>query len=428
MEIRNLDGDMIARGADAKAIVKAETSGRVPPHKRKSFQRANLRNLDLEGAEFCASNATHTARRSDFMGSDFSGAILKGARFSGLDLRGCDFTDCDMRDVSMVTCDLTGARFDNVDMGGFTDEQRTGRSTWIQNCVFDDVRATGSDFQEAMLSAISADGAVFHGCKFEDANFNGDWDDATFALCDLEDATPGNHGGGEGARFGVQVCDCCLIDLYLEGCPTVPITGTKCDFSDETWAAGVFDSSNKDDYFDCRYNAVQAEKRTRQNAYIALYMAKLAKQNEAARLVREQARVEQEEKTRIVRGQILADQRRRDAVDRRRARAAAPKVAALSPLSASFVAKPVAFEGGIHRVRIHFNRALRVGWRTVRDQGFVVTGGSIVRVRRIKGRSDFWELSVRPAGVGQITISTTESLIGTAGQSLATAVTVTFAG
>ena len=55
MEIRNLNGDIdCQRALNAKAILEAETSARVHTLRRKSFKRADLKNLDLEGAKICA--------------------------------------------------------------------------------------------------------------------------------------------------------------------------------------------------------------------------------------------------------------------------------------------------------------------------------------------------------------------------------------
>ena len=104
------------------------------------------------------SSDVKSSRRSDFMGADFSGAKLKGAQLVGLDLRAANFTGCDMRGVAIVLCDMRGACLDDVDMSGYT-EDKTGHVSWISECVLDRLRASDADFQEAQLTAKSADGA-----------------------------------------------------------------------------------------------------------------------------------------------------------------------------------------------------------------------------------------------------------------------------
>ena len=96
----------------------------------------------------------------------------------------------------------------------------------------------------------------------------------------------------------------------------------------------------------------------------------------------------------------------------------ASKVATLPQLTGAFESESVSFSGGMYRIRIEFNRALRVGWRTVLNQGFVIIGGKITRVQRVNGRSDYWELTVKPMGAENIVITSTESLIGAGGQQL----------
>ena len=427
MEIRNLDGDVIARGTDVKAILKAETSSRVHPLRRKSFKRADLRNLDLEGARICASNDVYSSRRSDFMGSDFSGSTLKAAQFVGLDLRAVNFTGCDMRGVHFVLCDMRGACLDNVDMSGYT-EDKTGHVSWISECVLDRMRANDADFQEAQLSAKSAANATFRDCNFEDAGFRGDWNDATFYSCNLEDACPGSYTFGQGAKFMVHLShDCNTTDMLLKNCSCTP-TILPADFveiPDEAWDEDGFEVENADDVFEESRKSAAAEERKRIYALAEKMMAQDAIRAAEARKKRQQAHADKLRAS-AARREKEAQRLRADveAARLQRARAVAPKVAALPPLTGAFETGPVSRSGRVYRKRITFNRPLSTGYATVRDQGFSVTGGRVTGARRVDRRSDRWELTIQSDGSKYITILTTDALRGKGGQSLETPVTV----
>ena len=414
MEIRNLDGDILATGSSAASILKAETSSRVHPLNRKSFKRVDLRGRNLEGAVICASNNRKSARRSDFMGADFSRSKLKGAQFSGLDLRGANFTDCDLRDVSFVVCDLTGACFDDVDASAFTDEHKTGRSTWFMDCILDQVRAVGADFQEAHIGAISAARAVFRDCIFEDAGFNGDWDGATFLNCNLEDSNPGTYvQGGEGARFGVNLLGCNTEDILLKGCPTKPtiLPDDYVETPDESWDKDGFEVEGADDAFDLKRKVAESAKEAGRAAMMARYQAMADKI-----LAQDAARNEAQ---RIVRDSHNSDRRTK-------ANEAMPKVDALPPLSGEFGLPQWTGVGDVYRVKVTFNQPLASGYATVRDQGFTVDGGQITRAKRVDGRSDKWELSIQKTGSPSlIRITSTDALRAKGNRSLPSPISVT---
>ena len=426
MEIRNLDGDILATGTDVKSILEAETCSSVPTAQRKSFKRADLRNMNLMDVMMCASTDAQSGRRSDFMGADFSGSNLMGAMLAGLDLRGCDFTDCDFRKAGISMCDMTGSRLDGVDMGAYT-ENRTGYSTWITRTIFDDVHANEGDFGSAMLSAVSASGALFKNCNFEYANFNGNWDRATFHTCNLEDSSPGTLvAGTPGAKFGVSICECNTKDMLLDGCPCLPTKIAECELPVKTW---VSTWALEDDRWDVTRKETQDIEREK---LMSLYTRIAAEYQEKADA--EVAKRKAETDALIAKAQQYEREYQARQAETERARmvsdrasqevTTAAKVVTLPQLTGAFESKPVSFINGLHRIRIEFNRALRVGWRTVLNQGFVVTGGEITRVQRVNGRSDYWELTVKPMG-GSITITSTDALIGSGGQQLKTVATVT---
>ena len=427
MEIRNLDGDILATGTDVKSILEVETCSSVSTTRRKSFKRADLRNMDLTDVVMCASGDAQSGRRSDFMGADFSGSNLMGAELAGLDLRGCDFTNCDFRKASISMCDMTGARLDGVDMGAYT-ENRVGYSTWITRTIFDDVRAEEGDFGSAMLSAASASGALFKNCNFEYANFNGDWNGATFHTCNLEDSSPGTPvEGTEGAKFGVSICDCNTKDMLLDGCPHLPNKIPDCELPSHTWVSmwtpedDRWDVTRKNELATARSEVMSLYEKIAAK-YQEEVAAKVAKRKaETDALIEKAQQYERDYQARHAeaqRSQMVSQRARQEVVTH-------TKVAVLPPLTGTFESQPVSFRDGAHRIRIEFNRALRVGWRTVLNQGFTVTGGKITRVQRVNGRSDYWELTVKPVGPGNIVLTSTEALIGAGGQQLSEAATVT---
>ena len=425
MIISNLDGDVIARapGADVKAVLEAETSPRVHLLRRKSFKRADLKNLDLEGAKICASSDVNSSRRSDFMGSDFSGSKLKGAQFVGLDLRAVNFTGCDMRGVMIVLCDMRGACLDDVDMSGYT-EDKTGHVSWISECVLDRMRASDADFQGAQLSAKSAANATFRDCNFEDAGFKGNWNDATFCCCNLEDTFPGSYSG-PGAKFMVHLtADCNTTDMLLKNCSGTPTTLPEgfIEVPDEAWDENGFEVEYEDDLFEENRKSAAMEERKRIYAIAAKMMAQDAVQAREAKKKRQQAQAN-ELRASAARREKEA-QRLRDVVEaarqeRAKVIAASPKVIALPPLIGEFESGLVSSEGRVYRKRITFNRPLGTGYATVRDQGFNVTGGRVTGARRVDRRSDRWELTIHSDGSGDVTIVSTDFLRGKGGKLLA---------
>ena len=420
-EIRNLDNNVIASGADAKAILKAETSSRVHPLRRKSFKRADLSGIDLEGAELCASTDENSSRRSDFMGTDFSGSKLKGATFAGLDLRAVNFSGCDMRGVTFVLCDLRGACLDNVDMSGYT-EDKTGYVSWISECVLDRMRASGSDFQEAQMTAKSAANATFRDCNFEDAGFKGDWNDATFHSCNLEDTFPGSYSA-RGAKFMVHLSpDCNTTDMLLLNCSGTPTTlpANFVEIPDEAWDENGFEAEHPDDVFEENRKTAAAAERRRIYALAAKMMAQDDVRAAEARKKRQQAQADtlraaaarREKEAQRLRAVV-------EAARLERAKAVAPKMAALPPLTGEFDTASIARAGNLAMVRVAFSRALGTGYANVRDNGFRVSGGRVIGARRVDRRSDLWEITIAADGPSAMGIVSTETLRGRAGASLA---------
>ena len=425
--ILNLDGLSLAFGDSVRSILEAETSARVHLMYRKAFKRADLRNSNLEDAKICASSDVNSSRRSDFMGSDFSGSILRGAQFVGLDLRAANFTGCDMRGVSFVLCDMRGACLDGVDMSGYT-KDKTGYVSWISECVLDRLRASEADFQGAQMSAKSAANAIFRDCNFEDAGFKGDWNDATFYSCNLEDTFPGSYSG-RGAKFMVHLTpDCNTTDMLLLNCSGTPTT-LPVDFvevPDEAWDEDGFEIEYEDDLFEENRKSNAMKERKRIYALAAKMMAQDAIRAEEAKAKRKNARAEE------LRASALRRDKERqrlravaEAARRQRAQYNASMVADLPPLAGTFETGLVSKAGRIYRKRIKFSRPLATGYATVRDQGFLVTHGRVTGARRVDKRSDHWELTIVSYGSADMVVESTTALRGKGGRTLEAAVTAT---
>ena len=233
-KILDLDGNVLAvgdneTGPDPREIIRKKVWVHLSTvSKRPTFRRADLRGFDFERRDIRAAGDGISPLRSCFVGASFAGSKMKGATLAGLDLRGADFTDCDMRGVRILACDLTGALFDNVDMSSDRDHPQGEMRTWIRNCVFDNVRATGSRFPRAeALHSKSSEGSVFRNCTFTQATFYGDWDGAIFDNCDMEWAVVGRpkvRAWPDTDRFGILTVDCNVDHLSLYRSLTHPKT------------------------------------------------------------------------------------------------------------------------------------------------------------------------------------------------------------
>ena len=83
---------------------------------------------------------------------------------------------------------------------------------------------------------------------------------------------------------------------------------------------------------------------------------------------------------------------------------AGPKPAA--GLTARFAEAPSEHDGAsAFTVRIAFSEAVRISYRTFRDESVSVTGGRVTAARRVDGRRDLWEVTVAPDSYGDVTIA-----------------------
>ena len=80
--------------------------------------------------------------------------------------------------------------------------------------------------------------------------------------------------------------------------------------------------------------------------------------------------------------------------------------AAVAPLTASFVQAPAEHdESSPFKLRIAFSEGISISFRTFRDQSVSVAGGSVTGAKRVDGRKDLWEVTVRPGSIGDVTVT-----------------------
>ncbi len=80
--------------------------------------------------------------------------------------------------------------------------------------------------------------------------------------------------------------------------------------------------------------------------------------------------------------------------------------AAPSPLTVSLENNPANHNGtDVFTFQIRFSEELKLSYRTLRDHAFTVTGGEVLKARRLEpGKNVRWEITVRPDSNGAVTI------------------------
>ena len=76
----------------------------------------------------------------------------------------------------------------------------------------------------------------------------------------------------------------------------------------------------------------------------------------------------------------------------------------IQPLTATFEDVPAAHDGSAFTFRVAFSEDIGISYRSLREDAFAVTGGSVTRGRRVDDRRDLFEMTVEPDGAGAVTI------------------------
>ena len=85
--------------------------------------------------------------------------------------------------------------------------------------------------------------------------------------------------------------------------------------------------------------------------------------------------------------------------------------AAPSPLTASISAAPESHDGqSVFTFKLRFSEEFGISYKTLRDLAFTVTGGEVVKARRLNPPSNVgWEITVQPDGDGAVSITLPET-------------------
>ena len=76
----------------------------------------------------------------------------------------------------------------------------------------------------------------------------------------------------------------------------------------------------------------------------------------------------------------------------------------IQPLRATFKDVPAAHDGSAFTFRVAFSEDIGISYRSLREDAFAVTGGSVTRGRRVDDRRDLFEMTVEPDSDGDVTI------------------------
>ena len=75
-------------------------------------------------------------------------------------------------------------------------------------------------------------------------------------------------------------------------------------------------------------------------------------------------------------------------------------------LTASFKNLPATHDGSSEfTFQVEFSEDVGISYAVLRDDGFTVTGGDVTGARRVNGRNDLWEITVKPDGQGDVSIT-----------------------
>ena len=78
----------------------------------------------------------------------------------------------------------------------------------------------------------------------------------------------------------------------------------------------------------------------------------------------------------------------------------------VEPLTARFTRTPAEHDGKTaFKLRIRFSEDVAISFRRFRDQVLSVSGGSVKKAKRVDGRPDLWEVTVKPGSPGDVTVT-----------------------
>ena len=77
-----------------------------------------------------------------------------------------------------------------------------------------------------------------------------------------------------------------------------------------------------------------------------------------------------------------------------------------TPLTAEFKNYPSSHTGSsTFNMQVQFNYDIKIGWQAFQDDSFTISGGDITHATRVNKQRDLWQITVRPDGDEDVTIS-----------------------
>jgi uncharacterized protein YjbI with pentapeptide repeats len=153
------------------------------PNVRLAVEEALRRHIKLTNVNLSGQNlAALSAADGDFVGADFSNAIMIGcllegakldkANFTGVSLNGADLTnvyapEANFSDTVLIGTNLTAGKFIDADFSGSQIKGANLTNADLTNCDFDLVKARNVNFSGAHGKGIHGTAASVVGCRFD---------------------------------------------------------------------------------------------------------------------------------------------------------------------------------------------------------------------------------------------------------------------
>ncbi|GAA2808200.1 pentapeptide repeat-containing protein [Crossiella cryophila] len=191
---------------------------------------ADLRDVDLTGADFVG-----WARKVNLTGADFRGADLTGAQLNDVDLTKADLRGANVKNANISGATLSGANLTGMDMTGLGIRELSLAGANLTEANFAQVDGTQTDLSGADLTR-----ATFTGSSFLDGNFS----KAKLSGADIRETTlfRANLAGAD--LTGADLLASLLMDADLTG---ANLTDTRFMVPGQTISAAELDGADLTD-------------------------------------------------------------------------------------------------------------------------------------------------------------------------------------
>lgn len=148
-------------GADLREAVLTNASVREAFLQGANLEGATLRNADLDGANLSAA----VLQDSDLSRANLEGANLEGAKLNRARLANAIFSDANLGKVEMAEAKLRSAEFTDAYLGGANLRAADFRKATFVGANLEEADLSGADLRECDLSSALVDGTIFEGAK-----------------------------------------------------------------------------------------------------------------------------------------------------------------------------------------------------------------------------------------------------------------------